>query len=210
MEQAIRMVAEAVPARTAARLRDLLSADEQSASSALGALCEEPYRRTLAALLHDTVSPNQVHAGVKYNIIPGSAWIELDCRLLPGTSVEDMTAHLRERIGRDLLPFCEIEPTLHGDPVEQPTDTPLYRLLGETLRAHDPDGIPVPIMAPFATDAEHLARLGVPTYGFAPLRLDPADAYLDLFHGDDERVSLDALRFGFPVLYDVVLRNCTE
>ena len=103
-----------------------------------------------------------------------------------------------------------MEPTIDGDPVEQPTDTPLYRLLGEMLRAHDPEGIPIPIMAPFATDAKHLARLGVPTYGFAPLRLGPHDAYLDLFHADDERVPLDALRFGLPVLYDVVRRYCTE
>ena len=210
MEEAIRSIAAAVPARRAAWLNGLLSDDDEVVAAALETLCEEPYRRTLAALLHDTVSPNQVHAGVKYNIIPGSAWIELDCRLLPGTSVDEMTARLRERIGGDLLPFCEIEPTLHGDPVEQPTDTPLYRLLGETLRAHDPEGIPIPIMAPFATDAKHLARLGVPTYGFAPLRLGPRDAYLDLFHADDERVPLDALRFGLPVLYDVVRRYCTE
>ena len=41
-----------------------------------------------------------------------------------------------------------------------------------TLRDHDPDGIPLPVMAPFATDAKHTAPLGVPTYGFSPLRLD--------------------------------------
>lgn len=32
--------------------------------------------------------------------------------------------------------------------------------------------------------------------------------FLDLFHGDDERVSVDAFRFGLPVLYDVVRRFC--
>ena len=210
MEEAIRTVAEAVPAPVAARLRDVLSPDERVVARALDALCDEPYRRALGALLHDTVSPNQLHAGVKYNIIPGSAWVELDCRLLPGTSVDEMTARLRERIGDDLLPFCEIEPTLQGDALEQPTDTPLYRLLCDVLRAHDPEGISIPIMAPFATDAKHLARLGVPTYGFAPLRLGPGDAYIDLFHADDERVSLDALRFGFPVLLDAAWRYCTE
>ena len=94
--------------------------------------------------------------------------------------------------------------------MEQPADTPLYRLLGEVLRDHDPDGIPIPIMAPFATDAKHLARIGVPTYGFAPLRPGPDDHYLDLYHADDERVSLDALRWGLPTLFDAVWRYCAE
>ena len=210
MAQAIEAIAAAVPATTARRARALLSEDERAVARALDGLCEDSYRRAFRALLHDTVSPNQIHAGTKYNVIPGSAWLEVDCRLLPGTTVDEMTARLRERIGADLLAFCELEPTVHGDPVEQPTDTPLYRLLGEVLRDHDPDGIPIPIMAPFATDAKHLARIGVPTYGFAPLRPGPDDHYLDLYHADDERVSLDALRWGLSTLFDAVWRYCAE
>ncbi len=63
-------------------------------------------------------------------------------------------------------------------------------------------------MAPFATDAKHTAKLGIPTFGFSPLRLGPDDSFLDLFHGTDERVPVAALRFGLPVLYDVVRRFC--
>ena len=44
-------------------------------------------------------------------------------------------------------------------------------------------------MVPFATDAKHTADLGVPTYGFSPLRLDPDERFLERFHGVDERVS---------------------
>ena len=65
-----------------------------------------------------------------------------------------------------------------------------------------------PVMVPFATDAKHTEPLGVPTYGFCPLRTDPDEWFLDRFHGVDERVSLDALRWGLPVLYDVVRRFC--
>jgi len=64
-------------------------------------------------------------------------------------------------------------------------------------------------MAPFATDAKYSGlKLGVPTYGFSPLRLAADERFLERFHGVDERVSLDALRFGLPVLYDVVRRYC--
>ena len=63
-------------------------------------------------------------------------------------------------------------------------------------------------MAPFATDAKHTVRLGFPVYGFSPLRLGPDDRFLERFHGVDERVPLDALRWGLPVLYDVVATFC--
>jgi acetylornithine deacetylase/succinyl-diaminopimelate desuccinylase-like protein len=64
-------------------------------------------------------------------------------------------------------------------------------------------------MVPFATDAKHMALLDVPTYGFSPLRLDPEERFLERFHGVDERVGIEALRWGLPVLYDVVRRFCS-
>jgi acetylornithine deacetylase/succinyl-diaminopimelate desuccinylase-like protein len=56
------------------------------------------------------------------------------------------------------------------------------------------------------TDAKALARLGIPTYGFCPLRLDPETPFLDVFHGQDERVPVSAIAFGVPVLEEVVTR----
>ena len=40
-----------------------------------------------------------IHAGVKYNVIPGEATVDVDCRILPGTSEETMRATIIERIG---------------------------------------------------------------------------------------------------------------
>jgi acetylornithine deacetylase/succinyl-diaminopimelate desuccinylase-like protein len=68
--------------------------------------------------------------------------------------------------------------------------------------------VPLPFLAPFATDAKHLARIGVPTYGFSPLQTGPGDGLLELMHGDDERVGVEALRFGLPVLWDAVWGFC--
>jgi len=164
--------------------------------------------RVIRALLRDTVSPNIIHAGVKYNVIPGEAMVEIDCRVLPGTSEEDMLAAVVERIGPELAAACEIELVIFGPPVDAPASGPLYDVLTATVRDHDPDGIPLPFMVPFATDAKHTATLGIPTYGFSPLLLDPDERFLERFHGVDERVAIDALRWGLPVLYDVVRRFC--
>jgi acetylornithine deacetylase/succinyl-diaminopimelate desuccinylase-like protein len=189
-------------------IRRILDPDPATSASALAHLCEPMYALTAAALLRDTISPDVVHAGIKYNVIPGVAGIEIDCRTLPGTDEAAMRQQVRERIGEELWSHCEVEPFLVGPSVEAPADTELYAVMESTLRDHDPEGIPVPAMTPFATDAKHTMKLGIETYGFSPLRLDPAERFVERFHGVDERVSLEALRFGLPVLYDVVRRFC--
>jgi acetylornithine deacetylase/succinyl-diaminopimelate desuccinylase-like protein len=201
-------VAEAVDAETARVLRALSSEEPRLAEAAVERLCDPMSARLVRALLRDTVSPNVVHAGVKYNVIPGEATVELDCRVLPGTSEADMRATVVERLGPDLAAVCDIELVIVADPVDAPASGPLYDILSATVRDHDPDGIPVPFMVPFATDAKHTVKLDVPTYGFSPLRLDPDERFLERFHGVDERVGLDALRWGLPVLYDAVRRFC--
>lgn len=206
LEQAIDLLRANLPGPLARRAAELLDPVPQRADRAVEALCEPSLGRALRALSRDTISPNVIRAGIKYNVVPGEAILELDCRTLPGTTEAALRAAILERLGPELAAVCEIEAVNAGASVEAPLDNPLYELLEETLRDHDPDGIPLPAIAPWATDAKHTAKLGVPTYGFAPLRLPAEERFLERFHGVDERVSLDALRFGLPVLYDVVLR----
>jgi acetylornithine deacetylase/succinyl-diaminopimelate desuccinylase-like protein len=196
------------PARAAAE--GLGSADPARVDATLHELCDPVLARTIGAVLRDTVSVGIVTSGVKYNVIPGTAEIVIDCRTLPGTDEPAMRAELRRRIGEDLLPHLEIELDQAGPSAESPLDSPLYRILEETVARHDPDGVVVPFLAPFATDAKHLARIGVPTYGFSPLRVAPEDGLLSLMHGDDERVAVGALAFGLPALWDAVTAFCGE
>jgi acetylornithine deacetylase/succinyl-diaminopimelate desuccinylase-like protein len=207
MRRAMEQVAAAVPA-TAALVGRILADDGPLALQAIDELCREPERRALKALLRDTISPTIIHAGVKENVLPGTAEVVVDCRQLPGTSAAEIEATVAARIEPELWRHCAIEVMSHGEPVEQPLDHPLLALLADVLRAHDPAAVPVPMLAPFATDAKHTARLGIPTYGFSPLRLDPDEPFLERFHGDDERVAVAALRWGYPVLADAVRRYC--
>jgi len=208
MARFIEQAAAALPDEVGAILGALSGDDTGRAEAALSVACDPMYARALRALLRDTLSPDVVHAGIKYNVIPGDAVVEVDCRVLPGTTEREMRAQVIERLGPDLTPVCEVELMVFGAPVEAPAEGPLFDLLISTIRDHDPDGIPLPVMAPFATDAKHTATVGTPTYGFSPLRLDPDERFLERFHGVDERVSIDALCWGLPVLYDVVRRFC--
>jgi len=208
MARALDLAASELPFEAAEVLRALSGDDSKRAEAALSVACDPMYARAVRALLRDTISPDVVHAGFKYNVIPGDAIVEVDCRVLPGTTEPAMRAGLVERLGPELAAACEISLIVFGPPVEAPAEGPLFDLLVSTIRDHDPDAIPLPVMAPFATDGKFTDALGVPTYGFSPLRLDAEERFLERFHGIDERVSVDALRWGLPVLYDVVRGFC--
>jgi acetylornithine deacetylase/succinyl-diaminopimelate desuccinylase-like protein len=210
MTRFLEAAADVLPDEIAGVLRRIGSGELDAATTdrLLQRVCEPMYGRALRALLRDTLSPNVIQVGVKYNVIPGDAVVDVDCRILPGTSEADMLAEVERRIGADLLGACRIERLAYGEPIETPAAGPLWDTLVATLVDHDPDGLPLPVMVPFATDAKATALVGTPTYGFSPFRLDPDERFLERFHGVDERISLDALRFGLPVLYDVVRRFC--
>jgi acetylornithine deacetylase/succinyl-diaminopimelate desuccinylase-like protein len=206
----VRRLLDEVSAALGDQQRRLLDAatgdDPRRAEVALDALCDPMHARILRAIVRDTISPDVIHAGAKYNIIPGEATIEIDIRTLPGTTAGDIREEVLARLG-DLAPHCELESMHSAIPFEMPVDG-VYELLADTIRAADPDGVPVPMLAPFATDGKHLVRLGVPVYGFSPLRQEPGEGFLDNFHAIDERVGIDALHWGLPVLYDATVSFC--
>lgn len=207
LEGAAAAIASRQP-EAARAVRALGSGDERAFAKGLSGLCSPVYVRGAEALARNTISTGVVRAGIKYNVIPGEAIVELDVRRLPGTSEPEFREELGERLGPELLDRTTIELLMSADGVEASYDTELYRVLAESVVAADPGGVPLPIMAPYATDAKHLVALGVPTYGFSPLRQPPGETYLDRFHGVDERVSVEGLRWGLPVLYDAVRRFC--
>jgi acetylornithine deacetylase/succinyl-diaminopimelate desuccinylase-like protein len=201
--------AAAVPAGPPARiLRALARGDDRALSGEAAASCSPSLLRAARAVTRDTISPNIVHAGVKFNVIPGEAVLEVDCRRLPGTTEAAMRRQILERLGPELAERATIEVLLSGDGVEAPPDSELFEALAGAIADADPDGVALPVMVPFGTDAKHVAPLGTPVYGFAPLRQEPGEPFLERFHGVDERVSIEGLRWGLPVLYDAVRRFC--
>lgn len=191
-----------------ATIETILGPDEPASLRAIDRLCRPSEARALHALLRDSISPTIVRAGFKDNVIPGSAEVTVDIRQVPGHDRQDVLAAVADHLGPGLWSRCSVEELIYGEPLEQPLGHPLVAVLAAALERADPDAIALPIMAPFGTDAKHTVRLGIPTFGFSPLRLDPQELFLERFHGDDERIGLDALRFGLPILDEVVRAYC--
>lgn len=177
--------------------------DPAAAAAALEAAVDDPVlRRSFDAMLRDTVTPTILRAGNKVNVIPGRATAEIDVRTLPGTDQAALLEHLRAVAGSHV----EVETVAALPSVVSPLDHGLLALMRDALRRADPEATPLPMMITPGTDAKALTELGIPTYGFAPLRLEADVPFLSLFHGHDERVPVSALRFGLPVLHEVVSR----
>lgn len=170
---------------------------EESVEELLGRLGGA--RRFVEATLQDTANFSMLDAGYKMNVIPQSASASLDCRFLPGHE-EELLATIRQLAGEHVE--VEIE---HKDvALEAPTSGELVESMQRALLKEDPGAHVLPYCLSGGTDNKHLSRLGITGYGFAPLRL-PADLdFVGMFHGVDERVPVDAVRFGARVLGQLV------
>ncbi|MGH3545816.1 MAG: M20/M25/M40 family metallo-hydrolase [Mycobacteriales bacterium] len=158
--------------------------------------------RLIGATLCDTANPTMLNAGYKANVIPGSASAVVDCRVLPGHEAQ-FERELDELLGPDVTR----EPIVTFSPLEIEPHQPLMNVMADCIIAADPGARVAPYLLSGGTDAKALAMLGIDCYGFSPMRL-PADLdFTALFHGVDERVSVQALRFGVGVL-DQFLARC--
>jgi acetylornithine deacetylase/succinyl-diaminopimelate desuccinylase-like protein len=176
---------------------DTASPDLEGAIAKLG-----PIARIVSATLRDTANPTMLTAGYKANVIPATAEAVIDCRVLPGRRAA-FEREIDELIGPDITrewitELDSYETTFDGDLVDS---------MNAALLAADPEARTVPYMLSGGTDAKAFAHLGIRCFGFIPLRLPPELDFAALFHGVDERVPVDSLRFGTRVL-EHFLRNC--
>ena len=155
---------------------------------------------TTRALVHDTCALTQLAAGEKQNVIPARARAHFDCRLLPGTD----PARFRDAL---LLAIDDPRVTLtvlqHNPANGSPADDVFLDVVTARVRRTLPGALTLPILTKGATDGRFLRALGVPVYGFVPVRLNTAE--LSALHGANERVRLTELRAGLSVLVDVTV-----
>ena len=160
-----------------------------------------PLARMIGATVSNTSNPTVLNAGYKVNVIPGLATAEVDCRFVPGYG-DELLAEIDGLLG----PGVQREFIHHDIAVETDFDGPLCAAMTAALLKEDPSAKVVPYCLSGGTDAKSFSRLGIRCFGFAPLRL-PADLdFFGMFHGVDERVPVDALRFGVRVLDDFLDR----
>lgn len=154
-----------------------------------------PMARMIGATLQNTANPTMLEAGYKANVIPQSANAVIDGRFLPGFE-QELNQTIKDIVG----PQISIETITHDIALEVDFEGDLVEAMNRSILVFDPEAIPVPYLMSGGTDNKALSELGIVGYGFSPLRLPPDLDFMALFHGVDERVPVDGIKFGVDVL----------
>ena len=157
--------------------------------------------RMMGATIQNTSNPTMLEAGYKANVIPQVASAVVDGRFLPGYE-EDLLKTIAEIAGPDI----EIEVLVRDKALEVEFSGPLVDAMCAAIAEFDPEGIPVPYLMSGGTDNKALSDLGIVGYGFSPVKLPPELDFFALFHGVDERIPVDGLKFGVKVLNSFLQR----
>lgn len=153
--------------------------------------------RMIGATISNTANPTMVDAGYKANVIPQSASAVIDGRFLPGHENQ-----LHETVKRLAGDDVEVEILTRDIALEADFSGKLVDAMCAAIKTEDPEAIPVPYLMSGGTDNKALSDLGIIGYGFSPLKLPENLDFFSLFHGVDERVPIDGLKFGVRVLYE--------
>lgn len=153
----------------------------------------------LAALTRNTCSTTILKGSEKINVIPPEASAQLDCRLLPDQNVPEFKRELRDALND---PGIAIEQILGFTPAVSSTDTPLYRVIVDVTKRFYPDAAIVPAVSTGFTDSHFFRDRGIASYGYSPFLIPQADA--SGVHGNNERISIENVRKGTEMMYEIV------
>lgn len=160
-------------------------------------LAKEP---GMNALMVDTLNLTGLGGMLQPNVVPSASIAQLDSRLLPGTTPDEMAARIRH-LTRKHPVHLEILQTAKS--LGSPVDDPLYDALARYAVEGRDDAVVGPILSPGFTDSLLLRPLGVRAYGFVPVEVSTEEA--ETMHGHDERVPVDQVKKGFQRLFNAVV-----
>lgn len=159
-----------------------------------------------AYMLRNTVALTVMKGSDQTNVIPDTAYCELDVRLLPGQDPLAFLADLRAVVADDTI---QVEPMgRFRKPNSSSTDTKLYRIIEETVRKYNPQALVVPTLNSGYTESQMYRPLGITCYGFAPIEMTPEQEASQ--HAANERVPVEQIRRGVKMLYEIVARAVNE
>jgi carboxypeptidase PM20D1 len=143
-----------------------------------------------AAVLHTTISPTVMSAGIKENVIPPTARAIVNFRLHPRDTVKSATAHVKQAIGDEKIDITMREETISEATKVVATNSPAFVYIANAIKATY--GVPVaPDIMTGATDSRHYLPIADAVLRFRPYHEEVVD--LARVHGTNERLAVSDL-----------------
>jgi len=167
-------------------------------------LSRQTYTR---AMMHTTHAVTMIAGGTKDNILPPSASAAVNCRIIPGETVQQTVDYIKIIAG---------DPTLKVEPVSGFCNEPspitsveshAFHLLQRSIAQVFPKAVVAPYLVTGGTDTKHYAHLTDAIFRFSPAMLTNED--LARIHGRDERIGVqvysEMIRFYIQLLLNSIL-----
>ena len=196
------VLARTSPAPLAADYQTLLTGTDAAAIAAADrAISRDPL---MHAIIRNTMAPVIISGGFRSNVIPGSADATVNVRVIPGTDPQAIVQQFKAVIDDPAVTVRLANPSAGPSRAgASPEDNELYRALEKHARATFPGAEVTPYLFQAGTDAGAWRNRGVPVYGIYPYPITADE--LTRMHGNDERVSIDALQKGTQMIFDTLV-----
>lgn len=186
------------PPTLAKAMRQLAQSGRVVSPDAVAVVDGHPAKRTI---LRTTCVATWVQGGTRVNSLPAEASANLNCRILPGETPEQVAAQLTRVIGDPRIELRPVSPAHASPPSPEQGIGPsaITKVVGAMWPA-----IPaIPFLESGASDGRFLRTAGIPTYGVDPFPMKEEDA--QRMHGADERLPLTSLRTGVELFHRLVV-----
>jgi acetylornithine deacetylase/succinyl-diaminopimelate desuccinylase-like protein len=151
------------------------------------------------SLLRTTCVATQIEGGHAINALPQRAFANINCRMFPTDSKEEVGAALTKAVGDAPVTVTAVPP-FNPKNAPPPLAGEVYDKAAALGKAYFPGTPIVPSMSTGATDARFLIGAGIPTYGVPGIFTDGSTNA----HGLNERISVKWLLTGRDYLHDLV------
>ena len=173
------------------------AADPANAQAATTIAAAEP---AWNGILHTTCVATKLDGGHATNALPQKAGANVNCRIFPGTSVEQIRQALERVVADPQVKITTLETRSEISP--PPPLTERIMAPARRIAAEEFPGVPlVPLMAAGGTDGAFLTPAGIPTYGISGFFSNAEGSHA---HGLDERMGVRSLMDGRRFLYKLV------
>ena len=179
--------------------------DEDKNSEVLKNISDKAMQQMMEAALKHTAIPTVTRSGTRTNVVPGECYCEVDCRILPGTEVEEVIQKIEQVLTAEGCRNFSIDYKKIPQVSSSPVDTFLYREIEKSFNLIDPKAKVVPFMSPGATDSRFFREKGISAYG---IQVESSIESAELVHGHNERVNVESFVKGIKFLYDLTGKLC--
>lgn len=148
--------------------------------------------------MRTTCVATMLDGGHAQNALPQRATAIVNCRVLPGESIEDVQRTLDAVVNNEQVSITPVNSATQSPP--SPLTPPILNAI-ETITDSMWPGVPViPTMSTGATDGLYLRNAGIPVYGVSGIFGDVDDVRA---HGQNERINIKSYFEGQEFLYQL-------